>query len=146
MTTRSGARVYRGVARRRPADACPHCGKTVGVRADGRRRSHTDLDGVECTGSGVAVRRDDVDDATVTAGLELAAQIPDPPTPPGRPRAETAPETPPAIPGDRVAKERCPECGRPTPRNGDGTLRGHHVRADDPYAPRCPGGNLATRR
>lgn len=143
MIPRLGKRIYRGAPRPARTGACPHCGKQIGLRADGRRRAHTDLDGVECTGSGVAVRRNDADDATVAAGLELAAKAEPPRTAP--PRRRPAPRDDTAVPSDRVAKERCPDCGRPAPRNGDGTLRGHRVRADDPYAPRCPGGNLDTR-
>lgn len=56
MTTRSGARVYRGRGPQRAApDACPTCHKPARITPTGRRWRHLDGDGVDCTGGGVMV-------------------------------------------------------------------------------------------
>lgn len=56
MTTRTGARIYRGAPRRRDEGACPGCGRTgISLTPTGRRRMHRDTDGVDCTSSGVMV-------------------------------------------------------------------------------------------
>lgn len=56
MTTKSGARVYRGAPKDRlDPGACPQCTRVIGVSPSGRRKFHRDLDGLDCTGSGVMV-------------------------------------------------------------------------------------------
>ena len=74
MTTRTGARVYRGAPRDRlAAGACPGCNRSIGTTPSGRRRLHRDLDDVDCTGSGalIAAEVPDVDpDAVMEAWAE----------------------------------------------------------------------------
>lgn len=56
MTTTSGARVYRGAPPPRDrAEACPACHRIIGATPSGRWKLHRDLDGVDCTGSGVLI-------------------------------------------------------------------------------------------
>lgn len=54
MTTRSRARIYRGVQRPVSQGACTSCGRVVPV-TNGRRRTHRDQDGNVCVGSRVTV-------------------------------------------------------------------------------------------
>jgi hypothetical protein len=56
VTTRGGARIYRGAPRPRDEGACPGCGRTgISLTPTGRRRMHRDTDGSDCTSSGVLV-------------------------------------------------------------------------------------------
>jgi len=48
-------RIYRGAVRPIEAGSCPSCTRIVGMTSSGRRRMHRDLDGQDCTGSGVKV-------------------------------------------------------------------------------------------
>lgn len=83
MTTRSGARVYRGQGpQRAAADACPTCHKPVKLTPTGRRGRHKDPDGGDCTGGGVMVgggRVVEVDPdvaAEVMAGVDAYVRAP----------------------------------------------------------------------
>lgn len=55
MTTRSGSRVYRRAPKPLEPGACPQCSRVIGITPSGRRRMHRDLEGRDCTGSGVRV-------------------------------------------------------------------------------------------
>lgn len=54
VSTRSGARVYRRAPKPMADRTCPHCQQVVTILESGRRRTHQ-MDGVRCTGSGIAV-------------------------------------------------------------------------------------------
>jgi hypothetical protein len=127
VTTRTRARVYRGPRRKLAAGACPSCHRVIPLRDDLRRRAHRDGRGMHCPGSGVLVGVHQVDLGVLA---DVVITVPPEATPPragDRPRPGGAP------------RNIC-ECGRKMPRNTDGTVRAHRIRADDPTAPYCVAG------
>lgn len=115
MSTRTGARIWRGPIRLLAPGACPHCGVKVTVTSTGRRRDHNDPStGVRCTGAGITVG-------------ELTVDLTDLPDIQFDRRPEVA------------APPSCPECGVSPPGRlrADGRLRRHRVRNEDPTAPWC---------
>lgn len=143
MTTKSGARIYRGPSIDPLADgACPHCHRVISITRHGRRRHHQDSDGLPCTGGGVTVGAadeyalDDLPDVNIPAKsyLPQASRSEQPPTLAGRAGVLYEGRS------DRIAangRAVCPSCSRHLPLNSDGTIRRHRTRHQDPLAPYC---------
>jgi hypothetical protein len=82
MTTRTGARIYRGPASAPLADgACPHCGRVVAINPNGQRRHHQTAEGIDCTGSGVHINDEH--------GVNVLTELPAVEMPPERRRRAT---------------------------------------------------------
>jgi hypothetical protein len=123
VTTRSGARIYRGQSHPLEPGACPQCGRVISINASGKRRTHCDRDGQPCGGSRVFVGN-----ATPVVLDELPDIVMPGPANPWSGRRDPRPD------------ERLCVCGWRPRRKGDGAFVAHRTRPDDPTAPYCPNG------
>lgn len=131
MTTKSGARVYRGGPRDViPRGACAQCGRVVAITVTGKRRSHLGKDRRPCPGGRVFV-----EGYMPTVHLD---ELPDVDL------DYVAPRYVPRNPRPKPPDPRMCVCGWRPRRKRNGMFAAHRIEPDNPAAPYCANGSPKT--